>query len=244
MRFLNVAASSFLLGLAIAVPTPNSGHVLHEKRSHGSNLLKRHRAPPATTVPVRIGFSQSNLDAAHQLLMDVSDPFSAKYGHHMSSKEVGDLFRPSSESIGSVRDWLHASGIDTERHELSPGRGWLKFEATVEELESLLATEYHVYEHPETEALHLGCDEYHLPNGVHPHIDFITPTVSTIQVKRGASAKDKRAAPTLKTSPARFPPITKAANGKINAAALAKGSTGVPCCKFPLSVLPDCEQYI
>jgi tripeptidyl-peptidase I len=55
--------------------------------------------------------------------MELSDPMSDKYGQHMTAKEVGDFFRPATESIKSVRDWLHSSGIDTERDQVSPGRG-------------------------------------------------------------------------------------------------------------------------
>jgi tripeptidyl-peptidase-1 len=228
MRFITVATSTLLLGLSLAVPTPHSGHVLHEKRSHSTPLVRRYRAPPATTVPVRIGFSQSNTDAAHELLMQLSDPNSDKYGQHMSAKEVGDFFRPSSESIESVRDWLHASGIDTDRHEVSPGRGWLKFEATVEELESLLSTKYHVYEHADTEALHIGCDEYHVPQGIQAHLDLISPAVNTLQIKR--STKQKRA---LKKSPASFPPhVTPASNITFGPAAFIADASSIPCCKL------------
>jgi tripeptidyl-peptidase I len=228
MRFLTVAAFTFLLGLSLAVPTPHNGHVIHEKRSQSTQLVKRHRAPLTTKLPVRIGFSQSNMDVAHELLMQLSDPTSDKYGQHMSAKEVGDFFRPSSESIESVRDWLHSSGIDSDRHEVSPGKGWLKFEATIEELESLLSTEYHVYEHSETEALHIGCDDYHVPLGIQKHLDFISPTVSTIKIKRGIE-KQKRGS--LKSSPASFPPLVRPANLNMSPAELAASGSTIPCCK-------------
>jgi tripeptidyl-peptidase I len=228
MRFLSVATSSLLLGLSFAIPTPQNGYVLHEKRTHSTGLVRRHRAPPTTTLPVRIGLSQSNIDLAHERLMELSDPTSDKYGQHMSAKEVGDFFRPSSESIQSVRDWLHFSGIDTDRHQVSPGRGWLKFEATVEELESLLSTEYHVYEHSNTEALHIGCDEYHIPLQIQNHIEFISPTVSTIQIKSRA-AKQKRG---LKSSPASFPPYVKPANLTLSPDSFASGGSTIPCCKL------------
>ncbi|CZR62185.1 related to Tripeptidyl-peptidase sed1 [Phialocephala subalpina] len=238
MRLLTVATSTLLLGLSSAIPTPHNGPILHEKRTHSTQLVRRHRAPSTTTLPVRIGFSQSNLDIAHALLMELSDPLSDKYGQHMSAKEVSDFFRPSSESIGSVRDWLHSSGIDTDRHQVSPGRGWLKFDATIEELESLLSTEYHVYEHSETEELHIGCDGYHVPLGVHSHIDFISPTVSTIQIKSRAS-KQKRGS--TKASPASFPPYVKPANLNLDPAAFAASGSTIPCYT---AVTPDCLRKL
>jgi tripeptidyl-peptidase I len=233
MRFLTVATSTLLLGLSLAVPTPHNGHILHEKRGSSTPLVRRHRAPPTTTLPVRIGLSQSNLDTAHELLMKLSDPMSDKYGQHMSAKEVGDLFRPSSESIESVRDWLHSSGINIDRHQLSPGRGWLKFDATVEELESLLSTEYHVYEHSDTEDLHIGCEEYHVPLSIQRHLDFVSPTVSTIKIKSGA-AKQKRGEKTTKSSPASFPPHVRPAGINMSPDTLAGGGSTIPCCKSKL----------
>jgi tripeptidyl-peptidase-1 len=233
MHFFNLAASALLLGFSVAVPTPHSGHIRHEKRTHSTQLVRRYRAPPSTTLPVRIGFSQNNLDLGHERLMEISDPTSDKYGQHMSAKEVGDLFRPSSESIESVRDWLHSSGIDIDRHEVSPGKGWLKFDASIEELESLLSTEYHVYQHADTLETHIGCDEYHVPHEVHPHIDFISPTVSTLKVKNRA-AKSKRALKSF--SPASFPPHVTPASG-ISTGPNSDAETEIPC---HTAVTPAC----
>ncbi len=54
---------------------------------------------------------------------------------------------------------------------------WLKFDVTVEEAESLLQTEYRVYENVETGKSHLACDDYSVPHHLIEHIDFITPTI-------------------------------------------------------------------
>lgn len=229
MQHLTLAIFTFLLGLSFAVPTPHVGHVIHEKRTNANQLVKRYRAAATTTLPVRIGFSQSNLEVAHERLMELSDPMSEKYGQHMSAKEVGDFLRPSSESIESVRDWLHASGIEADRHQLTPGRGYLKFDATIEELESLLSTEYHVYQHSVTDELHIGCDEYHVPLRIKNHIDFISLTVSTIKVKSRAG-KQKRGS--TKSSPASFPPHVKPANLTLNPNSFASGGSTIPCCKL------------
>jgi tripeptidyl-peptidase-1 len=234
MRFLTLAASALFFGISFAVPTPHGGHILHEKRTHSAQLVRRHRAPPATTLPVRIGLAQNNLQIGHERLMEISDPTSDKYGQHMSAKEVGDLFRPSSESIESVRDWLHSSGIEIDRHYVSPGRGWLKFDATIEELESLLHTKYHVYEHAKTKEVHIGCDDYHIPHKVHPHIDFISPTVSTIKIETRAAKKQKR--DTIKSfSPASFPPHVQPAG--ITMGPNTDAETEIPCYT---AVTPDC----
>jgi tripeptidyl-peptidase-1 len=191
MLFFILLSSALTLGVSIAAPTPHTSHIRHEKRAQGTQLVRRERPPPITILPVRIGISQKNLDVGHERLMEISDPNSDKYGQHLSAKEVGDLFRPSSEDVDSIRSWLHSSGIDMTRHQLSSGRGWIKFEASIAELESLLSTEYFLYHHLETKDEHIGCDEYHVPKSVHPHIDFISPTVSTVKV-RSQAGKEKR----------------------------------------------------
>ncbi|EED13344.1 hypothetical protein TSTA_058330 [Talaromyces stipitatus ATCC 10500] len=101
-------------------------------------------------LPVRIAIAQKGVHIGHDLLMEIFDPKSEKYRHYLSAKEVGDMFRPSSEYISYFRKWLRNSGIGLDRHPVSAGRGWLKFNANVQELESLLLTEYHVYQHHET----------------------------------------------------------------------------------------------
>jgi tripeptidyl-peptidase-1 len=168
--------------------------------------------------------------------MEISDPNSDKYGQHMSAKEVGELFRPSSESIELVRQWVHSSGIDIERHQVSPGRGWLKFDATIKELESLLSTEYHIYHHIGTKEDHIGCDDYHVPRVIHPHIDFISPTVSTIQIK-SQDTKHKRRSVTKSFSPAALPPYVKPADISMG----PKADIEIPCYT---AVTPDCIRQL
>jgi tripeptidyl-peptidase-1 len=69
------------------------------------------------------------------------------------------------------------SGIESERIILSKGRNWFKVNVTVEEAESLLKTQYHVYTNVQTGKDHLACDEYSVPIHIKEHIDFIIPTI-------------------------------------------------------------------
>jgi tripeptidyl-peptidase-1 len=64
---------------------------------------------------------------------------------------------------------------------------WIKFNATVEEAESLLKTEYGIYTNTETGNDHLACEDYSVPAHIQEHIDFITPTVhfdATVKQKK------------------------------------------------------------
>ncbi|KAI9742526.1 MAG: hypothetical protein M1818_003666 [Claussenomyces sp. TS43310] len=201
MYISNIAAIGLLAVLSHASPAPR---VLHERRDlqHDAKWIRRGEAPAGATMPVRIAINQRNLDRGHDMLMEVSDPSSPNYGKHLTASEVADLFSPRQDSIDAVSEWLTSSGIGADRHAISPGKSWIKFDASVEELESLLQAKYNVFTHAKTGEDHVACDEYHVPHTVHPHIDFITPTIGM-----HASLK-KKVAKRAKSSVAALPPIT------------------------------------
>lgn len=72
MRFVSKLLFAGVLvpcSLAGAVP---ASHVVHEKRDvHSHTWVKRARVEGSAVVPVRIGLRQSNLEKAHEYLMDV-----------------------------------------------------------------------------------------------------------------------------------------------------------------------------
>lgn len=82
----------------------------------------------------------------------------------------------SEETYEAVKEWLVASGINTERIEKSGGLNWIKFNATADEAESLLKTEYNVYEHSNGQK-HVACEEYSLPSHLKEKVDFVLPSV-------------------------------------------------------------------
>lgn len=68
-------SSILLLGAAaasvLAAPRPND-HVVHERRDMIPNSwIEGKRLDGSTSLPVRIGLTQSNLDAGHDMLMDM-----------------------------------------------------------------------------------------------------------------------------------------------------------------------------
>lgn len=70
------------------------------------------------------------------------------------------MFAPTEKTVATVREWLVASGISAERITHSDNQGWLAFDATTEEAEALLHTEYHEYEHGATGHVVAACDAY------------------------------------------------------------------------------------
>jgi tripeptidyl-peptidase I len=70
------------------------------------------------------------------------------------------MFAPAAETVQAVREWLTSFGIHESRVVHSDNKGWLAFDATVEEAEKLLLTEYYEHEHRYSPNVRVGCDGY------------------------------------------------------------------------------------
>jgi tripeptidyl-peptidase-1 len=156
-QLILAAAAAFSVSVA-ALPHLNAPHVIHEKREvlH-PKWVKRSAVVEGRTLPVRIGMTQSNLDQAHSLLMDVADPSSPRYGQHYTADEVTELFKPAQRTVDQITEWLKDAGVSHFSH--SVNKQWIQLDLKVEELESLLRTKYHEYEHTTSGNLHVACDE-------------------------------------------------------------------------------------
>ncbi|CAI7565483.1 unnamed protein product [Penicillium glandicola] len=185
-----VCVALAIAALSGAIPAPVK-HVLHEKRSEHVDWVKGERVKRDSVLPVRIGLTQNNLEKGDEYLMAVSDPTSAKYGQYWSAEEVHDTFAPSKDSVDSVRQWLEASGIHKSRIVHTDNKGWLAFDAYAHELEALFKAEFYEHEHASTSSMKIGCEEYHVPEHVQAHIDYITPGVKLSPIVK-KSTKTKR----------------------------------------------------
>ncbi|KAK3321723.1 Pro-kumamolisin, activation domain-containing protein [Apodospora peruviana] len=157
-------------------------HRLHERHTP-ENLeawVRREPADSRAILPIRIGLKQSNLDTGHNLLMDISDPKSPNYGKHLTLEKVTSLFAPTDTSVDKVRSWLISAGVNETRLSQSVNKQWIQFDATVDEAERLLLTDYYVFEHVEAGVRNIACSEYHVPHKVAEHIDYITPGIRLI----------------------------------------------------------------
>ncbi|KAJ5346446.1 Peptidase S8/S53 subtilisin/kexin/sedolisin [Penicillium brevicompactum] len=189
MLLRQICVALVVATVSTAVPAPVK-HVLHEKRSLHADWVKGDRVKRDSVLPVRIGLTQANLDKGDEYLMAVSDPNSPKYGQYWSAEEVHDLFAPSKDAVESVRRWLESSGIHESRVVHSDNKGWLAFDAHAHEVERLFMTEFYEHQHASTSSLKIGCEEYHVPEHIQHHIDYITPGVKLSPiVKKSSMAK-------------------------------------------------------
>ena len=188
-----------LLALALSsvwgLPSTVTPHVRHEsRRSLPADWAPLRRAPSDIVLPLRIGLTQPNIGDIESFLLDIAHPESPNYGNHWSAAKVAQTFRPTQESVATVKDWLVAEGIAPYRIRMSKAGTWVEADVTVAEAESLLKTEYHVYGRDASSATHIACDAaYHLPEHVSKHVELVTPTLHfDVKLKRDNSPSVRR----------------------------------------------------
>ena len=176
---MHLSLSFFLVASFVSsiIAIPSISNEAHEKRDGSPQGWKRSEKLPGTfMLYMRIALVQENLERAEEFLLEMSHPDSKKYGQHWSAKEITETFAPTLTSVETVTGWLTSAGIAQERISKSQSLGWLTLSITIDEAESLLETEYHIYRHS-TGRFQAACTEYFVPPNIRPHIDFITPTV-------------------------------------------------------------------
>lgn len=189
--------AALLARTAAGLAVPPGTHAVHERRHVPHPRINR-RVAPDVVLPMRIGLRQDAvaLASAEDWLMEVSHPASPNFGQHWTSDEVIAAFSPSRETVDTVAEWLVASGIARERITHTDNKAWLAFDATAEEAESLLHTQYYHDGIEEDCASKVGCNEYFLPKHIQEHVDYVTPGLKStvmdlrsVDMKRSAAHK-------------------------------------------------------
>ncbi|KAB8273776.1 peptidase S8/S53 domain-containing protein [Aspergillus minisclerotigenes] len=197
---------SFFNGLLLGLSALSAAtSVVHERREvTSSNWVKRARVNPSDKHVVRIGLTQSSLEEAHDLLMDVANPSSPNYARFYSADEVAAKFAPSTETVNEVQNWLTEKGINASRVAQTQNHGWLVFHATSKEIEDLFDTTYYEYHNRKTGKKAIACEQYHVPASVQKHIDYVHPGVNLNPSSGKPSSIRRRGAASKKTKvPAR-----------------------------------------
>ncbi|KAG9242153.1 peptidase S8/S53 domain-containing protein [Calycina marina] len=224
------------VALCVAAPAPSS-YVVHEKReTQLDKWIKRDsKLNKDSIVPVSIGLTQRNLDNGHDFLMDVSHPDSPNFGKHWSMDKLKATFAPAPETIASVKSWLAENGIEDGRHKVSQSETWVKFDATVAEVEALLRTDYNIYTSKDSGEERLACEDYSVPAHLKQHIDFITPTIHFDAVVK--ITKKKR---DLVTRSPRVRPSTQIKSGQV----AAQSDLSFPLSTCDTYITPDCLRVL
>lgn len=201
MAFSKLLLLTTLVAGVFAAPS----RIVHGARDTIPRGWTQHRrADPDAVLPLKFTLTQSNLHNLDKYLLDVADPRSPNYGKLWSHAKVAETFRPSAESIDTVRSWLtHELGLPADAVQLNPNRDMVVLNVTVAQAEEILGAEYFVYSHDSGEQ-RVGCHGgYSLPEHVSKHVDFVWPTVHFRQPltrRDGAASSAARAqGPRIKT---------------------------------------------
>ncbi|KAI0728903.1 peptidase S8/S53 domain-containing protein [Fomitopsis betulina] len=160
--------------LAAAAPAERTHKVKETVRvPRGFTALRP--APPGHIIEFRIGLPQPNFATLEEHLYAVSDPASARYGEHLSKKEVEALVAPHPTSIQLVEEWLASHGLSGGLS-WSPSKDWAIIKTTVALAEEMLDTKYHVWKHDASGETLVRTTSYSLPERLHDHVDVVQPT--------------------------------------------------------------------
>jgi len=159
-----LTASVVLTSYAAALSIPlDAKYTVHEKREahrEAFAFAKHDVLGSGAIIPIRIGLTQRDLHRGYDWLMSVAHPESPSYGKHWSAAEVNKAFAPTAETVQMVRDWLIRAGIAEHRIKVADNKGWLAFDAEVEEAEELFRAKYYMHEAGgRGEKYSVGCDE-------------------------------------------------------------------------------------
>lgn len=178
MRFLATAAVTLLALAAVS----DAAHVKHESLKsvpHGWSL--RSVAPENDihlTYRIAVKQNEAGVKQAEQYLLEhSSNPQSDKFGHHLTRSEINKLVAPSKHSVDAVVSWLAEHGVTSDMLENTEGSDFISFRAPIAVGNKLLKTTYNVYQHSATGHQVIRATEYHVPEHIQQHIDFVSPTV-------------------------------------------------------------------
>lgn len=90
-----------------------------------------------------------------------------------------------------MKQWLVDSGVSA-KVSVPKSKAWVQFETTARQLEDILKTKYHVFEHTTTGGEHIGADAYHLPHEISKVVDFVTPGVAFASRRSETGGMKKR----------------------------------------------------
>ncbi|KAI0514963.1 tripeptidyl-peptidase 1 precursor [Xylaria bambusicola] len=169
--------------VVLASPVARSGYSLKDSHNVPRGWTKVKRAPADHVMQVQIGLKQGNFAELERQLYEVSDPDHPNYGQHLSSDEVEELVKPTKETTELVHEWLSDNGIVAS---YNSAKDWITVDLPVSKLESLLDTEYHIFEHKDGAKV-ARAPSWSLPAHLHDHIDTIQPTNSFFRARNQAS---------------------------------------------------------
>ena len=142
---------------------------IHE-RSTATNWKQVATPSDDTSLTLKIGLREQNLDQLEALIYAVSTPGSSEYGRYMEGNQIEELLQPSELSNDAVTSWLQQAGIE----QISSDGRWVTFQSDVGTVNRLLETRFNYYEVNGVQKLRTNA--YSVPDELVRFVDLIVPT--------------------------------------------------------------------
>ncbi|ROW16526.1 hypothetical protein VPNG_02832 [Cytospora leucostoma] len=186
---LVVALSTASQAVTASVPRSSCPSVQFESISEPPSGWRFESAPDKNTVvALQVAIKRPHHDYL-RLAREVSDPQSATYGQHLSKKQLQKAMPDIEASASSVQEWLSSNGISSSYSEAG---GWVKFNTSVAEAESLFDAEYGYYNYKNGSERALRTTAYSIPECITDVVDFVWPTTQFLASALPAEQKSKR----------------------------------------------------
>jgi len=140
------------------------------------------QAQSTDLIELTIAVKQQRLSTLIEVLLDVSDPDSPRYGSYLTKSEVDALIAPRKDDHEEVMQWLHGAGVEKSAIRSTANGDFVVMTGTVAQVSDLLQGQYYEYRHLSgTSALRMHKKPV-LPARVHDAVDFISPTTQVLPV--------------------------------------------------------------
>ena len=139
--------------------------------------------------------------------------------------------------------WLVSAGIARHRIVHTDHRGWLAFDATVKEAESLFRAKYHEFEHSAESKRSIGTDAYHVPEHLARHIDYITPGVKFSAMRKRTLSNGRPVPHEVSARTISQPAITSSENNNSSSLAQCYQAVTPACIRALYNIsIPDLDR--
>ena len=143
---------------------------------------------PSQRIHLLFAIKQQNIDLFLHRLDQISSPSSDDYGKWLSMEDINAMIAPANKSLMIVQNWLltHPQIDESMISSVTPNSDFIQVVTNVEVASQLLGCRYFDYSYSYSYSddierpiivsrMSTDCD-YHVPDYVSSHLDFIEPT--------------------------------------------------------------------
>ncbi|EPS43676.1 hypothetical protein H072_2350 [Dactylellina haptotyla CBS 200.50] len=110
---------------------------------------------PSTLIELQIYIVEQNELLFEETLIGSSTPGSPSYGQYMEQSDIEAMVRPLESDFATVESWLQSNGLSTNEG-FETDEESITFTVTIAQAESLLQTNYQIFQYNGTEELLFG----------------------------------------------------------------------------------------